>query len=103
MYNISKQQDMIEEYLKEMIDKIIEEKMKEVAFELSLIKPVERDIYSIKEAATILSISESGLKARAKAGKIKLVWDQNNVTVHKNELERYKKMYLYPQIKKGRV
>lgn len=102
-YNISKQEDMIEEYLNEMIDVIIEKKMKEVAYELSLVKPVEREFYSIKEAAFILSITESGLKARGKSGKIELIYDQNNVTIHKNELERYKKKYLYKQMKKGRV
>ena len=101
-YNISKQQGMIEEYLKEMIDTIIKEKMKEVAFELSLIKPVEREFYSIKEAAMILSISESGLKARAKSGKIEMLHDQNNVTIHINEIELYKKNYLYKQMKKRR-
>jgi hypothetical protein len=92
---------MIEEYLREIIESIIQEKMKHVVAALIQLKPAEKEFYSLCEVATILSITESGLKARGKAGKIKLVYDQNNVTVHKKELERYKKMYLYPQIKKG--
>jgi hypothetical protein len=94
---------MIEEYLIEIIESIIQEKMKDVVADLIQLKPAEKEFYSLSDVATILSITESGLKARAKAGKIQLIWDQNNVTVHKKELERYKKMYLYPQINKGRV
>lgn len=94
---------MIEEYLREIIESIIQEKMKDVVEDLIQLKPAEKEFYSLRDVATILSITESGLKARGKAGKIQLIWDQNNVTVHKKELERYKRMYLYPQIKKGGV
>ena len=57
----------------------------------------------MSKAAMILSISESGLKAGAKSGKIELLHDQNNVTIHINEIELYKKNYLYKQMKKRRV
>jgi hypothetical protein len=56
--------------------------MKEVAYELSLVKPVERNFTVSKKRNDIVN-TESGQSRGAKSGKIKLIHDQNNVTIHK--------------------
>ena len=89
---------MLEQVINSMVEKIVNERLKIATEELSQVKPPEKEFYSIKEAAHILSLSESGLKSRAKSGKIDLIYDQNNITIHKSELERYKK-FLYKQMK----
>jgi hypothetical protein len=94
---------MIEEYLKEIIDKKIEERIKDLTYELSQVIPPEKEFYNIKEVANMLGLTESGLKARHKSGKIEMISNQNAILVSKKELERYKKEYLYKQMKKGRV
>ena len=92
--------NVINEALTEIIDKIVEEKLKEAIIDLAAIKPLSKEFYSIKEASHILSLSESGLKSRSKTGKIKLIYDQNNITIHHKELERYSNVLL-KQMKRG--
>lgn len=89
----------IEDVIKVMVDEIITSELKIAIEELSKIKPVEKEFYSIKEVAHILSITESGIKARGKSGKMELIYDQNSITVHKTELDRYKRKNLYKQMK----
>lgn len=91
--------ELLEEEINSMVEKIVAEKLKIALEELSQIKPPEKEFYSIKEVAHVLSISESGIKARGKSGKMKLIYDQNNITMHANDLELYKKKYLYKQMK----
>jgi hypothetical protein len=80
--------------LSDMIALIIEKQIKEAVKELATIMPVQKEFYSLKDAAHILSITEYGLKSRAAKNKIKLIYDHNNVTVHYKELQRYKKSLL---------
>lgn len=91
--------EMLEQVINSMVEKMVAERLDIAIEELSKVKPPEKEFYSIKEAAHILSISESGLKLRAKSGKINLIHDHNNITIHKSELEQYKKKYLYKQMK----
>ena len=80
--------------LSDMIALIIEKQIKEAVKELAAIMPVQKEFYSLKDAAHIVSISEYGLKSRATNNKIKLIYDHNTITVHHKELERYKKSLL---------
>jgi hypothetical protein len=96
MININ---ELLEQEINSMAQRIVAEKLKIAIEELSTIQPPEKEFYGIKEVAHILSISESGIKARGKSGKMELIYDQNNITVHKSELERYKKKNLYKQMK----
>ncbi len=96
MININ---ELLEQEINSMAQRIVAEKLKIAIEELSTIQPLEKEFYGIKEVAHILSISESGIKARGKSGKMELIFDQNNITVHKSELERYKKKNLYKQMK----
>lgn len=91
--------EFLEEEITSMVEKIVAEKLKIAIEELSKVKPAEKEFYSIKEVAEILSISISGIKARGNSKKMKLIYDQNNITIHKNDLEQYKKKYLYKQMK----
>lgn len=91
--------ELLEQEINSMVQRIVEEKLKIAIEELSTIQPPEKEFYSLKEVAHMLSISESGLKARGKSGKMELIYDQNNITVHKNEVERYKRKILYKQMK----
>lgn len=91
--------EFLEEEINIMVEKIVAERIKIAIEELSKVKPAEKEFYSLKEVAHILSITESGVKARGKCGKMKLIYDQNNITIHKNDLEQYKKKYLYRQMK----
>jgi hypothetical protein len=84
--------NIINDNLNEMIAFIIEEKLKMAIKELAIILPVQKEFYSLKEVSYILSISEYGLKSRATKNMIKLIYDQNNITVHFKELERFKKL-----------
>lgn len=89
--------EYLENEITSIAEKIVAEKLKIAIEELSQIKPPEKEFYGIKEVAHILSLTESGIKTRAKSGKMKLIYDQNNITMHVNDLELYKKNYLYKQ------
>jgi hydroxypyruvate isomerase len=88
MFNLN---ETFEEVIRSMAERVFAEELKIAIEELSKVKAPEKEFYSIKEVSHILSISESGIKSRHKNGKIELIYDQNNITVHKTELDRYKK------------
>jgi hypothetical protein len=54
--------EYLEDEVTSMVEKIVAEKLKVAIEELSKIKPPEKEFYSIKEVAHILSLTESGLK-----------------------------------------
>ena len=91
--------EFLEEEITNMVEKIVAERLKFAIEELSQVKPVEKEFYTVTEVAEILSLTKDGVKRRGKSKKIQLVYDQNTITVHKDELERYKKKYLYKQMK----
>lgn len=96
MININ---EFLQDEITTMVEKIVSERIKIAIEELSQLKPIEKEFYSIKEVAEILSIPISGIKARGKSKKMKLIYDQNNITIHKIDLEQFKKKYLYKQMK----
>lgn len=87
--------EFLEEEITNMVEKIVAEKVKIAIEELSKVKPAEKAIQSIKEMAHIPSQTESGIKTRVRNGKMKLFYDQNNITMHIDDLEKYKKNHLY--------
>lgn len=90
--------EFMEEEITNTVEKIIAEKVKIAIEELSKVKPAEKEIESIKEVAHILSWTESGIKTRVRNGKMKLFYDQNNITMHIDDLEKCKKNHLYKMI-----
>ena len=51
---------------------------------------MEKDLYKIKELCDILDVSESYIRKKIKAGKIKTIRFAG-IKIHKNEIERLKK------------
>jgi hypothetical protein len=91
--------EFLEEEINNMVEMIVAERLKIAIEELSQVKPVQKEFYTVAEVAEILSLTKDGIKRRGKSKKIQLIYDQNTITVHKDELERYKKKYLYKQMK----